>query len=127
DIYTGGLVSELTTFASVTALLLFLSGVIGSAIGRWLIDRNAPPVDSHGGAQSGSARADTDVFEAIRSGEGPTGEIAAATARAEEQAAAVATIERDAPTEAIPTVDTDAKTEVIRIDTDDAGPDTGKA
>jgi len=34
-LYTGGLISELTTFAAFTALAVFLPGVIGVAIGRW--------------------------------------------------------------------------------------------
>ncbi|MGB8404073.1 MAG: B-4DMT family transporter, partial [Mycobacterium sp.] len=46
-IYTGGLLSELTTFAAFTALIAFVLGVCGVALGRWLIDRNAPPPPKH--------------------------------------------------------------------------------
>ena len=113
-LYTGGLISELTTFAAFTALAVFLPGVIGVAIGRWRVDRN-PPAPREGGAQS--ERADTDVFTAVRD-DAPTGEVAlgnggvhegagapAATALAtkERETEAVATPERDAATEVIPT------------------------
>ncbi len=67
-VYTGGLVSELTTFAAFTALLVFLPAVLGVAIGRWLTDRKAPPAARHGHAHDNPDfdRADTDVFAAVR-------------------------------------------------------------
>ncbi|OBI18128.1 hypothetical protein A5712_22325 [Mycobacterium sp. E2327] len=126
-LYTGGLINEVTTFAAFTALLVFLPGIIGVAVGRWRIDRNPPP-RPHG---EGDERADTDVFSAVRGDEAPTGEIPAQTApgvQAEERTGSVATAERDAPTEklpsgpwgapteTIPTGQDDAKTEVIRTD-----------
>ena len=39
-IYTGGLLNEVTTFAAFTALVVFLPGIIGVAVGRWRVDRN---------------------------------------------------------------------------------------
>lgn len=114
-LYTGGLINEVTTFAAFTALLVFVPGIIGVAVGRWRIDRNPPP-RPHGEDEE---RADTDVFSAVRGDETPTGEIPAQTApgaRAEERTGSIATAERDAPTETIPTSGDDAKTEVIRTD-----------
>lgn len=114
-LYTGGLINEVTTFAAFTALLVFVPGIIGVAVGRWRIDRNPPP-RPHGADEE---RADTDVFSAVRGDETPTGEIPAQTApgaRAEEHTGSVATAEREAPTETIPTAGDDAKTEVIRTD-----------
>ena len=131
-LYTGGLISELTTFAAFTALAVFLPGVIGVAIGRWRVDRN-PPAPGAGAAQG--ERADTDVFTAVRD-DAPTGEVAldhdgaratagtaVATAEREipEREAAtevIPTIKRDAPTETIATSDEAAKTEVIPTHTD---------
>lgn len=63
NIYTGGLLTELTTFAAFTALIAFVMGVCGVALGRWLIDRNAPPAPKHDG--HAGDRADTDVFAAV--------------------------------------------------------------
>ncbi|SPM27835.1 hypothetical protein MTAB308_1320 [Mycobacterium terramassiliense] len=115
-LYTGGLINEVTTFAAFTALLVFVPGIIGVAVGRWRIDRNPPPRPE--GADE--ERADTDVFSAVRGDEAPTGEIPAQTAagaQAEERTGSIATAEREAPTETIPAAgDDDAKTEVIRTD-----------
>ncbi len=114
-LYTGGLINEVTTFAAFTALLVFVPGIIGVAVGRWRVDRNPPPRPL--GADE--ERADTDVFSAVRGDEAPTGEIptqTAAGAQAEERTGSIATAERDAPTETIPTSGDDAKTEVIRTD-----------
>ena len=130
-LYTGGLLNEVTTFAAFTALLVFVPGIIGVAIGRWQVDRNPPP-RPHGAEEE---RADTDVFSAVRGDETPTGEIPAQTAagaRAEERTGSVAVADRGAereapteklptgpwgaPTETIPTSGDDAKTEVIRTD-----------
>jgi hypothetical protein len=124
-----------TTFAAFTALLVFLPGIIGVAVGRWRIDRQfeKTPEKHHGLGDKEGRDSDTDVFTAVRGDETPTGEIPAQTApgaRAEERTASVATAERDAPTEKLPTgpwgapTETtpasgdDAKTEVIRTDTD---------
>lgn len=118
-IYTGGLLNELTTFAAFTALLVFVFGILGAAIGRWLVDRKADkePERHHGRAKDD--REDTDVFSAVRDDESPTGEIPQQShggAQTEERTSPVATAERDEPTEVIRTGDrgTEDKTEVIR-------------
>ena len=68
SLYVEGLINELTTFAAFTALLVFLIALLGVTIGRWLVDRNAPPVTRH---RSGDdERADTDVFAAVSQPEG---------------------------------------------------------
>ncbi|MEB3984158.1 B-4DMT family transporter [Mycobacterium sp. 663a-19] len=116
-LYTGGLINEVTTFAAFTALVVFLSGIVGVTFGRWRVDRQyeKEPERHHGLAAKGRD-GDTDVFTAVRGDETPTGEIPAA--RTEERTAPVATAERDEPTETIPTARDDDKTEVIRTDTD---------
>ena len=50
DLYVGGLINELTTFAAFTALLTFLTAIAGVAIGHWVIDRHADdtPRQHHG-------------------------------------------------------------------------------
>lgn len=70
SLYAEGLLGEVTTFASFTALLTFVLGMAGVAIGRALVDRNAPPVARHG---HDDERADTDVFEAVRDDRGQDG------------------------------------------------------
>ena len=62
-LYTGGLFNELTTFASFTALLVFLAGMVGVTAGRWLVDRNPAATDRK--APADTERADTDVFAAV--------------------------------------------------------------
>jgi hypothetical protein len=120
-LYTGGLISELTTFAAFTALAVFLPGIVGVAIGRWRVDRN-PPAPREGAPRD--ERADTDVFAAVRD-DAPTGEVApehegaratAATAVATKEREATVdreTPEREAATEVIPTTKRDAPTETI--------------
>ena len=128
-IYTGGLLNELTTFAAFTALVVFLSGIIGVTIGRWRVDRQFEKTpEKHHGLGVKERDGDTDVFAAVRGDDTPTGEIPAA--QTEERTASVATAEREAPTEKVPTgtwgtptetsptTDDDAKTEGIRTDTD---------
>jgi predicted lipid-binding transport protein (Tim44 family) len=105
-LYTGGLLSEITTFAAFVALLVFVPAIIGVAIGRWRIDRQyaKQPVRHHGLAAK-EGRDDADVFSAVRADESPTGEIPVqrSAVQTEERTAAVATAEREAPTEAIDT------------------------
>ncbi|HEV7360032.1 MAG TPA: B-4DMT family transporter [Mycobacterium sp.] len=137
-LYTGGLINEVTTFAAFTALCVFLPGIIGVAVGRWRVDRQfekAP--EKHHGLGVKEERGDTDVFDAARGDDAPTGEVPVqhSGAQPEAQTSSVATAEREAPTETIPTVERDsptetiptgrwgastddAKTEVIRTDTD---------
>jgi hypothetical protein len=67
SLYVGGLINELTTFAAFTALLVFVSGISGAAIGRWLVDRNPPAIRQRGNDDEG--RVDTDVFTAVRADE----------------------------------------------------------
>ena len=123
-LYTGGLINEVTTFAAFTALIVFLPGIIGAAVGRWQVDRKTPP---HQRGSADEERADTDVFSAVRGDDTPTGEIPAHTAagpHAGERTASVATAERgaerEAPTETIPTTGREAPTETTRTGGDDA-------
>ncbi len=62
-IYAESLLNEVTTFAAFTALLTFLVAVAFATLGRWMVDRHAPPVTRHG--THGEDRADTDVFAAV--------------------------------------------------------------
>ncbi|HEY2503529.1 MAG TPA: B-4DMT family transporter [Mycobacterium sp.] len=111
-IYTGGLLNELTTFAAFTALMAFLSGIIGVTFGRWRVDRQFEKTpEKHHGLGDKERDGDTDVFAAVRGDDTPTGEIPAA--RTEERTASVATAEREAPTETIPTSGREAPTETI--------------
>ncbi|MCW2689607.1 MAG: hypothetical protein JWR37_4497 [Mycobacterium sp.] len=77
-LYVEGLVNEVTTFAAFTALLVFLPAIAAVALGRWLVDRNAPDVPrrQHYSTQD-DERADTDVFEAVRHDDGHTASVAA--------------------------------------------------
>ncbi len=96
-LYTGGLVNEVTTFAAFTALLIFLPAIIAVAIGRWLVDRKAPPV-ARKGTNYDEERADTDVFAAVRDDEPsavPASSEHAVHGEAEPQTSSVATAERD--------------------------------
>jgi hypothetical protein len=90
SLYTGGLINELTVFAAFTALLVFLGGISGVTIGRYLIDRSGAYTPQRGGGDE--ERADTDVFAAVRSDEAATAE---GGAWPEEQTASVATAERE--------------------------------
>ncbi|KAA1250764.1 hypothetical protein F0Q45_08015 [Mycobacterium simiae] len=134
-VYAGGLINELTTFAAFTALLVFLPGMTGVAVGRWRVDRRLEkePVRHHGLAATGE-RADTDVFAAVRADETPTGEIqttgseapataptAVATAEREASTEVIRTNQPEAPTETIAT-DSEARTEVIHLDNDETRP-----
>ena len=130
-LYTGGLISEVTTFAAFTALIVFVPAIIGAATGRWLVDRQyaKQPVRHHGLA-AGKERSDTDVFSAVRADDSPTGEIPVGRGgvQTEERTSAVATAERgartemaptmehQAHTEAAPTLEHDSRTEVINLD-----------
>ncbi|MGA9362239.1 MAG: B-4DMT family transporter [Mycobacterium sp.] len=126
-IYTGGLLNEVTTFAAFTALIVFVPGIIGVAVGRWRVDRQyeKEPEKHHGLAGGPERAADTDVFSAVRGDDAPTGEIPVekgAPARTE-QRTAVATAERgaepgaerEAPTETIATGASEAPTESFKL------------
>lgn len=90
-LYADAFVSELTTFAAFTALVIFAAAIAGVALGRYLVDRNAPPVQRHSAADGDYDRADTDVFAAVRDDE-RGGEYAT---EAEAQTSSVAVAERD--------------------------------
>jgi hypothetical protein len=118
-IYTGGLLNEVTTFAAFTALVVFLSGIVGVTIGRWRVDRQfEKEPEKHHGLGVKERDGDTDVFTAVRGDDTPTGEIPAA--RTEERTASVATATREAPTETIPTATREAPTERVAATGDDA-------
>jgi hypothetical protein len=89
SLYVGGLINELTVFAAFTALLVFLGGISGVTLGRWLIDRAGAYTPQRGGGDED--RADTDVFAAVRSDEA----AAEGGAWPHEQPSAVATAERE--------------------------------
>jgi hypothetical protein len=103
--YVGGLINEITTFAAFTALVVFLAGIAGVTVGRYLIDRKGAYAPQGGG---GEDRVDTDVFAAVRSDEAATEgggwaeeqRSPVATAQREEHGAATAYSEE--PTEAAP-------------------------
>ena len=64
NLYVEGLINELTTFAAFTALLVFISAIIGVALGHWLVDRKTPEQPRR--REGDDDRADTDVFAAVR-------------------------------------------------------------
>jgi MFS family permease len=64
NLYVEGLINEITTFAAFTALLVFISAILGVALGHWLVDRKAPQQARR--RESDDDRADTDVFAAVR-------------------------------------------------------------
>ena len=89
SLYVGGLINELTVFAAFTTLLVFLGGISGVTLGRFLIDRSGAYTPQ--GGSGDEERVDTDVFAAVRSDEA-TGE---GGAWPQEQSTAVATAERE--------------------------------
>ena len=121
SLYVGGLINELTVFAAFTALLVFLGGITGASIGRYLIDRAGAYTPQRGGSGE-DERVDTDVFAAVRSDEA----AAEGGAWHQEQPSAVATAEREGygtpeayseeaeeTTEAVSPAQGEAKTEKI--------------
>ena len=70
NLYAEGLVSELTTFAAFTALVVFIPAVAAVAIGRWLVDRKRPPF-----VRRRITDDQTDVFDAVRDDDAKTGPI----------------------------------------------------
>ena len=74
DLYVGGLINELTTFAAFTALLTFLAAIAGVAIGHWVVDRKAENVPRQREGSGDDERADTDVFAAVRHPDEPADE-----------------------------------------------------
>jgi hypothetical protein len=115
-----------TTFAAFTALAVFLPGMAGVAIGRWLIDRKADETSRRSGGDED--RADTDVFDAVHEDETPTDGMSpirghdqdqteeAGGERSEERPSAVATAEGERPTEAGPSARREEETRPVRTD-----------
>jgi MFS family permease len=105
NVYVEGLISEVSTFAAFTALVVFLPAIASVALGRWLVDRARPdePRRRYGEAH--------DVFDAASEDDrtGPIPNEGAGEAAAEERTSAVATAERDEPTEAIDYPEDDGK------------------
>jgi len=122
-LYVGGLINELTVFAAFTALLVFLGGISGVTLGRYLIDRQTEKTpEKHHGLSADEDRADTDVFAAVRKDEAATEggawpqeqPTAVATAEREEYGAAPAySEEREETTEAVSPAPGEEKTEKI--------------
>jgi hypothetical protein len=76
NVYAEALLNEVTTFAAFTALVTFLTAIAGVSLGRYLIDRNAAPLERQREGVDND-RADTDVFEAVRDDEQHTAAVAA--------------------------------------------------
>lgn len=95
-LYVGGLISEVSTFAAFTALLVFVPAVAAVAIGRRLVDRNytKQPQHHHGLAADGENHAHTDVFAAVGAG---VQEDVAAEATAADAAVPAAALGGEAP------------------------------
>ena len=99
NVYAEGLISEVTTFAAFTALMVFIPAVAAVAIGRFLVDRKRPPQ-----ARRRDDGSESDVFDAVREDDrtGPISGLGAhESAATEEHTSAVATAEREEPTEQI--------------------------
>jgi hypothetical protein len=98
NVYAEGLISEVTTFAAFTALMVFVPAVAAVAIGRYLVDRKRTPEPRR---RYGEAH---DVFDAVDSDD-RTGPIDGLghheSAATEAHTSPVATAERDEPTEQI--------------------------
>lgn len=99
NVYAEGLISELTTYAAFTALIVFVPAIAAAAIGRFLVDRKRPPQERR--REDGSQ---ADVFDAVREDErtGPIAGLSAQeSAETETHTSPVAVAERDEPTEQI--------------------------
>ena len=70
NLYAEGLVSEVTTFAAFTALLVFLPAMLAVAIGRWLVDRSRPDEPRRRVTDG----VESDVFDAVHD-DPPTGPV----------------------------------------------------
>jgi MFS family permease len=66
NVYAEGLISEVTTFAAFTALVVFIPAIAAVAIGRFLVDRKRPPQERR--REDGSQ---VDVFDAARADPSP--------------------------------------------------------
>lgn len=72
NLYVESLVNEISTFATFTALLVFLTAVLGVAVGRFLVDRKAPDQPLH--HERDDDRADTGVFATVPDDQVRTGD-----------------------------------------------------
>ena len=99
NVYAEGLISEVTTFAAFTALMVFVPAIAAVALGRFLVDRKRPPQ-----ARRREDGSEATVFDAVRD-EDRTGPIAGLgsheSSATEAHTSPVATAERDEPTEQI--------------------------
>jgi MFS family permease len=87
NLYVEGLINEVTTFA----LLVFVSAIIGVAVGHWLVDRKSPAPSRH--RDGDDERADTDVFAAVR--DDRDYDVQSAGAEPEQRASTVALADED--------------------------------
>ncbi len=91
NLYVEGLINEVTTFAAFTALLVFVSAIIGVAVGHWLVDRKSPVQSRR--RDGDDERADTDVFAAVR--DDRDYDVQSAGAEPEQRASTVALADED--------------------------------
>lgn len=114
DLYVGGLINEVSTFAAFTALLVFVPAVAAVALGRRVVDKGYAklPQRHHGLAAHDGDHAPADVFAAVGAG---AQQAAAANAAADTAvlpviggAAPGFTVE-DFPTEAVEPAETAAE------------------
>lgn len=94
-VYVDSIISEITTFAAFTALMVFVPAITAVAIGRLSIDRTRPEMP-----RRRSDGSETDVFESVREEEttGPIPQLSDNSAT-EAHTSPVATAERDDSTE----------------------------
>lgn len=78
NLYAEALLNEITTFAAFTALVVFVAAIAGVAVGRYLVDRNAPPFQRQ---REDGERADTDVFAAVNPNADPNATAPVSTER----------------------------------------------
>jgi hypothetical protein len=63
SLFVAGFVSQITTFAAFSALMVFLPATVAVALGRWLVDRDSRLILAGGAPTDPSA--DTDVLAAV--------------------------------------------------------------
>jgi hypothetical protein len=68
-IYAEGIGTEVSVFAAFTALLVFLPAVLGTGVGRWLVDRRRPAAPRQ--RMPGRLGEQEDVFDAVYADEDP--------------------------------------------------------
>lgn len=65
-LYIEALLNEITTFAAFTALVVFVFAIVGVALGHWLVDRHAGPVQRRRESDGRHEHPGADVFAAAR-------------------------------------------------------------